>query len=88
MDAELQKYFETYEELFLTDGWKQLVEELKESMKELDSVSNCSSESDLFFRRGKLDILLQIATFKESIAQRREEYELDVTNDLPNPLEA
>jgi hypothetical protein len=57
-------------------------------MKELDSVSNCSSESDLFFRRGKLDILLQIATFKESIAQRREEYELDAANDSPNPLEA
>ena len=58
-------YLDNYNELFCTNGWKQLMEELEANLVEINRVENVSSEEDLFFRKGQiynLNYLLSLET--------------------------
>jgi len=64
---ELEKYFSTYKEFFLTAGWKVLEGELLDTAKTIDSVQDCSDSSDLFYRKGQLNILTFLLNLEESL---------------------
>ena len=66
MSPEDDKYYETYLDLFLHDGWKQFVNEAQEL---LDSyvIEDIKDENDLAFIKGQRSSLLNITRFETGI---------------------
>ena len=61
-----QEFYRARVELLETEGWADLIEELKvmsESVKRLDSIEN---EKDLWFARGQLSILRQMIVLEDA----------------------
>ena len=57
MDKELQKYYEETFNMMSTEGWKYLIEDLKELEANLVNVRTAKDEQTLNYRLGQLDIL-------------------------------
>jgi len=55
MSPEDKKYYEDLFEMYATDGWKHLMEDLKDHAKHYDSVRNVSDNAPLEFQKGRLD---------------------------------
>jgi hypothetical protein len=73
-DKELLVYFETYMDLFLTDGWKQFKEEFDESFKDLNRLETLNDEKQFMFRKGQLEVLHRLVNFEYAIKGAFEEY--------------
>jgi len=83
-DRELEKYYRSFEEMFRSDGWKNLMEDIKGSADNVNSVEACKDDKDLYFRKGQLVVMAnmlnleaQIETAKEQQDEEQEEVELD-----------
>ena len=47
------KYFETYIDLFSTDGWKLFIEEVDEAVEaNKEAILECADNNEIHFRRG------------------------------------
>lgn len=69
MDAETQKYYENYFELFSSDGWKQLVEEVIESVSQTERGTLAQPSADVFhYNRGFVGALNYLASL-EAVVQ-------------------
>ena len=66
MDKELEQYYNTYRELFMNAGWKQLQEDLKQNALVINSVEATKDSNDLYFRKGQLSILANITQLRSS----------------------
>jgi hypothetical protein len=71
---ELTKYFETYMDLFLTDGWKQFKEEFEESFKHLNTLDTLHDEKQFMYRKGQLEVLNRLVRFEDTIKGAFEEH--------------
>lgn len=65
MDKQLSQYYENAFSLFITQGWKDLVDDMKALQSEVAKIENIKDEKDLWFRRGQLDILDLIVNRKQ-----------------------
>jgi hypothetical protein len=65
MAPELQKYYEDRFSMFITAGWLDLIDDIKELTLSLDQVQNIKSIEDLKYKQGQLDILNWISTLKK-----------------------
>ena len=74
MTPELQKYYENYFDLFASDGWKQLMEEVDNSI-ETFRIENINSEKELFLVRGQLVQLHSLKNLQVIMEQNYEELE-------------
>jgi len=72
LSPEEQKYYENYFDLFLTDGWKQFVQEAKEIL-EGHSIDDIKNEKDLSQLQGQRIALLNIVRFETGIQNAFEE---------------
>jgi hypothetical protein len=66
MPKDNEEFYRGRIELLETEGWADLIEELKimsESVKRLDSIDN---EKDLWFARGQLSILRQMIVLDDA----------------------
>ena len=71
-----KEFYDNRINLVETDGWIDLVEELKtlsESVKRIDSIDN---EKDLWFARGQLSILRQMIVLEEATKAAMTELDL------------
>jgi hypothetical protein len=66
MTPELEKYYETYFDLFTTDGWKQFIEDVQENAKAFD-VRNVPDEKALKFVQGQLLIMDKLLNWEASV---------------------
>ena len=58
LDQETEQYYNKYFDLFNTDGWKQLIEELQQNALVINSVeATKDAENDLYVRKGQLNVL-------------------------------
>lgn len=73
MDKNLQDYYEEAFSLFASQGWKDLVEDMKALQSEVIKIENIKDEKDLWFRRGQLDILDLIVNRKQMCEKVYEE---------------
>ena len=73
MDKELETYYNTYFDLFRTNGWKQLIEELTTNAVAINSVEATKDVNDMFFRKGQLNVLTHIINFETVINNAFEE---------------
>jgi hypothetical protein len=66
MAKENEQFYRDRVDLLETEGWADLIEELKvmsDSVKRLDSIDN---EKDLWFARGQLSILRQMIVLEDA----------------------
>ena len=73
MDKELEQYYNTYRELFMNVGWKQLQEDLKQNALVINSVEATKDSNDLYFRKGQLSILANILNLEAQIVAAEEQ---------------
>ena len=65
MAPELRKYYEDRFSMFITAGWLDLMDDIKELTLSLDRVENIKTLEDLKYKQGQLDILNWISTLKK-----------------------
>ncbi len=73
MDQETQKYYDNYFSLFMTDGWKQLMEDFGGNVANINSVEATKDSEDLQFRKGQLNILANLLNMESIINTNYEE---------------
>lgn len=82
MDRELEAYFDNYIELFNTEGFKQLVDELKQNTAQLSDIQSVKDSEELFFRKGQVTALTMIINLESTIIAAREQAEAEAEGDL------
>lgn len=77
MSPEDEKYYENYLDVFLTDGWKQFIQEAKDLVDsfKIDEIKN---EQDLFFVKGQINTLMNVINFETGI---RNALDMEAGND-------
>jgi hypothetical protein len=78
-DVELEKYYRSFEEMFRLDGWKNLLEDIKGSATNLNSVEACQDEKDLYFRKGQLAVMANLLNLEAQIETAKEQQEQEDT---------
>lgn len=66
-------------DLFIQDGWKMLMEDLKESTDALQEIDSLQTLEDLYSRKGQLLMARQLLTLEDQV--RRQLDELSGIND-------
>jgi hypothetical protein len=66
LSPEEQKYYETYFDLFMTDGWKQFMEEINEIL-DRHRIEDIKNETHLAFVKGERDALFRVRRFETGI---------------------
>lgn len=64
MDKVLQKYYEDRFNMMTTEGWKDLVADAQVMLDTYNTLESVSSEKDLWFKKGQLDILRWLVELK------------------------
>ena len=73
MTDELRNWYEEQFTLFNTQGYKDLIEQMKDMQKNYENLRNLPSDDTLKFRQGQLDILDWIIGWQESVEQNFKE---------------
>ena len=73
MDQETQEYYDNYFSLFITDGWKQLVQEFGNNAVQINSVEATKDADDMHFRKGQLNILAHLLNMENIVNTNYEE---------------
>ena len=73
MVQETQQYYDAYFSLFITDGWKQLVEEFTTNAIQINSVEATKDVDDMNFRKGQLNILAHLLKLETRVNTNYEE---------------
>ena len=66
MSPEIEKYYENYFDLFITDGWKQLIEEITQILDGHD-IDSIKDEKELALLQGERVSLKRLASFETNI---------------------
>ncbi len=61
-----KEFFENRLNLFMQNGWRDLIEELSNLSTGIDSVLSIDNEKDLFYIRGQLSIINMLVNMEES----------------------
>lgn len=64
MDKVLQKYYEDRFSMMTTEGWKDLVADAQVMLDTYNTLEAVSTEKDLWFKKGQLDILRWLVELK------------------------
>jgi len=77
MNTELEAYFDNYNVLFGSEGFKQLVQELSTNAQRLADIQTVKDAEDLYFRKGQVAALASVINLEATIAAAREQAEAD-----------
>lgn len=81
MTPETEKYFRDLNDLFRSEGWKILLEDMQTSVVGINSIEQTKDEQDLYFRKGQLVVMNNIINLETQVAHAREQAELDDAED-------
>jgi len=73
MAPELSKFYENAFEMMATEGWTDLMEDIKKVMDSYDKLSSVTETHPLDFRRGQMDILSWLSGLRASYEKTYEE---------------
>ena len=79
MDKDTEQYYDDRAEMFLTQGWKDFIEDRRVQALRINSVEQTKDVNDLFFRKGQLSILAEMLNL-ESATHHVQEGSSDVDN--------
>lgn len=74
--SESQKYFEDAREMFLTQGWKNLMADIQNNIVNF-RVENLEDENAFWIAKGQLAVLHQIAGYESFIHHSEEQADED-----------
>ena len=77
IDQETEQYYNKYFDLFRTEGWKQLIEELQQNAFVINSVEATKDKNDLYVRKGQLNVLAYLINFETATNNNYEELTSD-----------
>jgi hypothetical protein len=75
MKPELETYFNNYNELFNTEGFKQLIQELSNNAVTLADIQTVKDTEDFLFRKGQVAALASVINLENTIKVSREQAE-------------
>lgn len=84
MDREVEKYYNNLFDLFRTEGWKQVMQEVEDNITATNSVVDVKDNEDLFFKKGQLQVLTTFRRLEETVdlawqeMENRGRYEEDI----------
>jgi hypothetical protein len=73
VDQELQTYYDNYFNLFMTEGWRQLIEDFGSNLSQINSVEATKDSEDLQFRKGQLNVLAHLINMETIISNNYDE---------------
>jgi len=73
MDKAVEQYYDNLQDMFMTAGWKGLIEELSANALHINSVEATKDNEDLYFRKGQLNILSFILNLESTIDHMQKE---------------
>ena len=76
LSIEDEKYCEAMFEMFLTDGWKLLLDQLEENRVNINSVQWTKDNDDLRFRKGQLDVIALVTSLRDQVDTLYEQKDL------------
>ena len=82
MDKETEEYYNKYFDLFTTDGWKQLIEDLKQNALSINSVEATKDANDLYLRKGQLNVLAYLLNLEATVNTNFEELQKEDVQDI------
>ena len=77
MNTELETYFDNYFELFNSEGFKQLLQELSTNATQLADIQTVKDAEDLFFRKGQVAAFATVINLQATIEAAREQAEVE-----------
>ena len=72
-DVELEKYYRSFEDMFRSDGWKNLMQDFKGSAEQVNSVEACKDDKDLYFRKGQLVVMANMLNLEAQIETAKQQ---------------
>jgi len=81
MNQELETYFNNYFAMFRSEGWKQLISDLRGNVEQINSVELTEDANNLYFRKGQLAILCTLFNLETQIDNAKEQAESDNTEE-------
>lgn len=82
IDKETEEYYNKYFDLFINDGWKQLIEELRQNALAINSVEATKDSDDLYIRKGQLNVLAYLLNFESTVNNNFEELQKEDVQDI------
>ena len=82
IDKEVEEYYNRYFDLFTTDGWKQLIEELRQNALAINSVEATKDSDDLYIRKGQLNVLAYLLNLESTVNNNFEELQKEDVQDI------
>ena len=73
IDKDLELYYRNASDMFITDGWKQLISDLTANANNINSVEYTKDNEDLHFRKGQLSVLGSIITLENQLREAEEQ---------------
>jgi hypothetical protein len=82
MTPELETYFNNFNQLFNNEGFKQLLEEISVTTKQLSDVQTVKDVEELFFRKGQLAAFATILNLEATIQATRDQAEAEEQEEI------
>ena len=82
MTPELEAYFNNYNELFNSEGFKQLIGELSNNATQLADIQSVKDGDELFYRKGQVAALATVINLEATITAAREQAEAEEQEDM------
>jgi len=76
LDDQTKQFYRARQDLIEQDGWRDLVEELKNLEEIYNKLDSIESEKDLWFSKGQLSILRQVISLETATKQAVEELDI------------
>lgn len=77
MTPELETYFNNYFDLFKSQGFKQLLEEISATTTQLSDIQSIKDNEELFFRKGQIAAFATVLNLESTIEAAREQAEAE-----------
>jgi hypothetical protein len=73
MDKETEQYYNSLQDIFVMEGWKELMKELSANALNINIVEATRDNDDLNFRKGQLNILAFILNLESTVDHLQKE---------------
>ena len=73
IDKDLELYYRNASDMFITEGWQQLISDLTANANNINSVEYTKDNEDLHFRKGQLSVLASVITLETQLRAAEEQ---------------
>jgi hypothetical protein len=77
MEKNLQQHYERMFDMFASEGWKDLMEDVEKVYMANNNIFSIQNEQELHFKKGQLDVLQWFRSMKSSYEQTYEQLQAD-----------